>query len=189
MLQPRYVYTFTMLALGLCTSGCAANRATIPDSGPPWSDAIEACKCQQESIRAEYCDPDDPRADCPADELACEQVLDLDGDGKHDRVQFVMVDDARALGVHWGHGGTEVIGEIPVYDEGVLFETLDSVDWLMSWRVARHTGEGYGIPVLLRTVHFTVPEALGDGLTCSGSDAAGLLYYTPVGFRMLHLGF
>lgn len=181
---------FGGLAICLCATGCIAGGARSTDtSGLPWTGGIEACKRQQEAIRAEYCDPDDPRADCAADELACEQVLDLDGDGKGDRVQFVLVDGALALGVNWGHGGAEVIGEIPVFDGEANLETLEKADWLLSWRVARRTGGGYDIPVLFNVLHFPVPDALGDGLTCSGSDTAGLLHYTEQGFRMLHLGF
>jgi hypothetical protein len=116
-------------------------------------------------------------------------VLDLDGDGSDDAVQPVIRDGSYVLEVAWAHGATERVTSVPVYEDGDLFETTTDFSWLVHWTPLPNTGDGYDVPILTNTVHFSLPAALGDAALCSSNDVAVLLYYTPVGFRMEHLGF
>jgi hypothetical protein len=116
-------------------------------------------------------------------------VLDLDNDGRDDAVQPVIQNGSYVLEVAWAHGATERVTSVPVYEDGDLHETTTDFSWLVHWTPLPNTGDGYDVPILTNTVHFSLPAALGDAALCSSNDVAVLLYYTPVGFRMEHLGF
>ena len=116
-------------------------------------------------------------------------VLDLDGDGRDDAIQPVLNEGFFDLEVAWDDGTTEFVREVPIHEEGAFHDTTTDFSWLVSWSPLPHSGDGYDVPVLFEPVHFSLPAALGDGVMCSSMDVAILLYYTPVGWKMEHLGF
>ncbi len=116
-------------------------------------------------------------------------TVDLDGDGRDDTLQPVLHEGYFVLEVAWDDGTTAFIREVPIHEEGEYHETTTDFSWLVGWSALPNTGDGYDVPVLGQPVHFSIPAALGDGVMCSSMDVAVLLYYTPVGWKMEHLGF
>ena len=116
-------------------------------------------------------------------------VLDLNGNGRDDALQPLLQGGDFVLQCAWDDGTYETFRKVPVYEDGELHDTTTDFSWLISWSPLPHSGDGYDVPVLGSPVHFSLPAALGDGVMCNSTDVAILLYYTPVGWKMEHLGF
>ncbi|MBK6922175.1 MAG: hypothetical protein IPH07_32585 [Deltaproteobacteria bacterium] len=158
---------------------------TAPES------ANDTCVAMRARIHAELCD-DEPGCESPA--LACEQRLDLDGDGRMDRVDFATAGDEPVLRVTFGGGETRVLedpfAQVELPDLGAPWpadakETSPaSVSWLVAWSVAKRAGDS-----LVRGSSTPAGPALGDGLWMSGGDAAAMLILTPKGWWLVELGY
>jgi len=114
---------------------------------------------------------------------------DLDGDLRTDVVRVRSAGARTMLEITWGRGGHEVIGPVTMIEDGRVVETVEDFSWLLHWRAYPNTGGGYDVPILLNSVRFDRPDARGDALHCSSSDVATLLYLTPDGWILEHLGY
>ena len=158
-----------------------------PDAhaSPPDPDA-QACAAVRKRGRDELCDPDaPPGATCAADTLPCAHTLDLDGDGRPERVGFAAGPAAVGLRVRWGDGRQEIVGRFNYEIEPGHREERTDLSWIVGWKVI---AKGKGAAVLGSMV--PIPgDAKGDALWMTGTDAAALFVYTDEGWWLRHLGY
>lgn len=198
---PCGVQQFSLVVAGLvvvlaAASSCAPRRSPAPPPSDARGEttpapANDACIAIRARILAEVCG-DEP--DCDSSALACEQRLDLDGDGRMDRVDFATAGDEPVLRVTFGDGETRVLTdpfaqvELPDLGSPWPADAEDtspaSVSWLVAWSVAKREGDR-----LVRGSSTAAGPALGDGLWMSGEDAAAMLILTAKGWWLVELGY
>jgi hypothetical protein len=173
--------------------GNAALATARAEAAAPELDAAQvrnACADHKQSLRAEYCDPDDASASCAADQFACSLAADFDGDGSAETVAVVAAGDSITLAVTLA-GGQEFLvasGERPLVlgEDG---ETVDSFGWLLHWEVLTRESGGFFRNIAGSRHRLPIEGADGDALLVSGGDAAAAVFLRKGVFVGEPLGF
>lgn len=156
-------------------SGCAHRG---PAQGEPWVDCALAMYTLTDNGQE-------------APDVPCDHRLDLDGDGVVDRVWLTANAGQVYVGAVLGRRGAESVSRVTrrVYGEpGEAVEAELDLLGLVDWRVVRRDGDGWRVEGVGGS-HVAAPDALGDALWVTGSDAAALLYRTHAGWVLLELGY
>ncbi|MEM6992160.1 MAG: hypothetical protein AAF721_16740 [Myxococcota bacterium] len=128
----------------------------------------------------------------------CELQLDLDGDGKKERLFQAREKGGQRSGfvVQWSSGRESVVGaghEVTLYPganpDSDAHEMQIDEEYFVVWKRVERTPTGARVPVLRRKVDVALPDAVGDVMFVSGTDAAILIYFDGDGFRWHHMGF
>jgi hypothetical protein len=174
-----------MWGLAVVAAACAAgasNSARTDRAPPPHPDCARLYAALVEQ-------------DVSPVSFACEQRVELDGDGRVDRAFITTTNgtDVR-LAIALGAEPPVIVGTAaaPIieteYRETRRSPSTDlDFDWLVGWKIAKRHGpylvvEGDAIG------RFEVLDALGDGLWMTSGDVASLFYRSADGWVLMSLG-
>lgn len=168
-----------------------------------WLDSVEQWVSQDCSAFGTTASYDEGSSDALSKEHlarlseACELELDLDGDNLLDRVFKVRDQENERSGfaVLWGNNRQSLLGAgravVVVGGDEESRETWkhDTYSWVAHWEPIPYVRGAFQVPILRKVTRVSIPDAQGDGILLSSTDAAVLYYFDGESWRWYDLGF